>query len=45
MREVGVTQDSIDGMSKSAVTNDRLMGNNIRALSEQDVKAIFQNAF
>lgn len=45
MRQVGVTQESIDGMSKAAAANDRLMGNNIRKLSEQDVKQIYLNAF
>lgn len=45
MKEVGVVKEAIDGMAKIAASNERLMGNNIRKLSEAEVKEIYIKAF
>jgi alcohol dehydrogenase class IV len=45
MRELGVKQESLPGFVPGAMSGVRLMSNNPRVLTADDVLKIFQNAW
>lgn len=44
LREVGVTEDDVEGMACSAMSSTRLINNNPRLLTLQDVREIYRKA-